>query len=64
MEGNQMKPKFDDYIAFRLDGNWEGEGLVLESHSHSCTVELIKHCKEYPKGSVIIVDFKEIYKIF
>ena len=59
-----MKAKFEDHIKFRLDGNWEGEGIVVQSHSHSCDVELTKDCKEYPKGSVIIIDFKEIFKVF
>ena len=51
---------YDQKIKFKLDGNWEGEGLVKAIYSHSVEVELTSDCKEFSKGCTILVDNKEI----
>ena len=54
-----MNFHYDQKITFKLDGSWYGTGLVKVINGHSLEVELLTPCKEFPKGSLIIIDKSE-----
>jgi hypothetical protein len=57
-----MKIEHDQIVEFILDFNpaHKGKGRVVCTHSHAFEVELLHNLKEYSKGSIIIVDRREI----
>ncbi len=55
-----MKPK---HIKFRLDGKWEGSGMIETYHSNHFGVRLDSDCKEFEAGELISVYFDEIVTI-
>ena len=55
-----MKIEIGQNIKFKLDNNWEGEGVVRAVYSHSVEVELSKPCKEFDSGVMILVGRDEI----
>lgn len=62
-DDKDMIPEVKDYVHFRLDNNWEGEGRVTEVTATHASVKLTAHCKEYNPGDVLFIGFNEIYKI-
>ena len=52
--------KYGEKIEFKLDGNWSGEGTIVNVWSHSYEVELTKPCKEYPIGMLLLVYKEEV----
>ena len=55
--------KCDQMVSFRLDGNWAGSGFVQVINEHSVEVRLLTDCKEFPEGSMLIVDHSEIIDV-
>lgn len=51
-------------MFFRLDGNWNGEGILedgcWEGNKYILTIRLTIPCKEHVAGTVIRVDNDEI----
>jgi hypothetical protein len=60
-----MKAQYGDLIKFVLDGNpsHSGRGRVIVPNSHSYDVELLEDVKEYPKGSIVIIDSCEVLEV-
>lgn len=52
--------KYNQEISFRLDNSWHGRGIIKVVNGHSVEVELTTECKEFPVGSIIIVENSEI----
>jgi hypothetical protein len=55
-----MKFSYNQLITFKLDGHWYGNGRIKVINSHSVEVELTNPCKEFPKGTMLIVDNSEV----
>jgi len=52
--------KINTLVKFRLDGNWYGEGLFAGTVSNGMIVILTESCKEFPKGTKILIGFDEV----
>lgn len=52
-------------INFLLDGKREGSGLFLQQDVNKKTIDvwLDKPCKEFVKGTVITIDFNEVFSV-
>lgn len=58
-----------NYINFRLDGNWDGEGNIVQIFQQNegdvmvdreYSVKLLRPCKEFSEGTVILVGVDEL----
>lgn len=58
-----------NYVDFRLDGRWDGEGTIVEIFQENegglmvdvrYSVKLLRPCKEHATGTEILVDVEEL----